>query len=950
MDTGTRLGSYEIIDLLGKGGMGEVYRAFDTRLNRAVAVKVLPASFGNDRDRMARFEREARVLASLNHSGIAAIYGLEESGNAKALVMELVEGPTLADRLGTSSSSPISLEEILAIARQIAEVLEYAHEKGVIHRDLKPANVKVTSDRGVKVLDFGLAKAMQEERSQPDELLNSPTLNLSATAPGVILGTAAYMSPEQARGKAVDKRADIWSFGVLLFEMLAGRRPFDGEDLSETMAAVIKEEPDWGLLPGSTPAVIERLLRRCLAKNPKSRLRDIGDARLEIESALQEPAPRTVIPKQSRLPVWIGLAAGLLLGVLVTAPLWRFSAAVSSSDVVRAEVSLDPVFWLGASGEISRPSRTAIALLPDGKSLVFCGTGEKDSKLYQRRLDRWEALPIAGTEKGQDPFLSPDGQWVGFWADQQLKKVPIQGGTPVTLCDKVVRPWGVDWGSKGKIVFSIGRELQMVPAEGGQAEVLLARDLGKGELNFAQPHFLPGLDTLLFSTQTSPSRWDNPRLETIELKSRQRKVLLEEGADAHYADSGHLLFIRQGTLYAVLFDLTQMVLKSRPVPVLPNVMQAINASNSGSNSYASQISVSGAGTLAYVPGGPYRDYENWLLSIGAEGVMQPLVPASAPYFAPRLSPDGKKVIYQTLGKKNQIWVLETERRITTPLVVNDFNSWPIWTPDGRRVTFVRLDSKGHYRLLWMNPDSSEEPEVLIDQEKAIMPSSWSPDGEHLACVASSPETRHDVWIFHIKGRKEEPFIASRFAERYPDFSPDGKWIAYDSDESGKFEVYMRSFPDGRQKFQISSSGGTMPCWKRDGRQIVYLDSQYRLMSVDVTAGPRFGAPQVLLDYYGFFPSAVPIRGYDLYPDGSRVLFPGHFYGGKPIPGSEVPDAFKAGSNAARDPRMRAHFEYWIKSDPQRKISQAWEDTFREPMTTRIQIVQNWFEELKRLAP
>ncbi len=958
---GQSLGHYTVLSLLGEGGMGVVYRALDSNLHRAVALKLLPDAFAADPERLARFQREARVLGSLNHPNIASIYGLEQREGVRFLVLELVEGQTLAERIvagATDRSHPqdditpagMPCGEALELARQIAEGLEAAHEKGIIHRDLKPANIKITPEGKVKILDFGLAKALQEDLPAADGISKSPTITEQMSKPGVILGTAAYMSPEQARGRGVDRRTDIWAFGCVLFEMLSGRRPFQGEDTSDTLAAVMKGEPDWKALPGDTPAAVERLLRRCLIKDPKSRLRDIGDARIEMEAAFQGvPAPVTMTSTNRRFPVWMGAAAGLLLGAVLAFPLFRYLQAPGTASIVRSQIPLDPAKFFGAGRDYLRPSRTALAITPDGQSLVFSATIDKEPQLFLRRLDRWEAAPIAGTEKGIDPFLSPDGQWVGFWVGRQLRKVSIHGGTPVDLCEIAGRAFGASWGAKDRIVLSSYKDLVLVPADGGKFESILAVDSSQGEFTFALPHLLPGGEALLFNTQVSPLRWDNPRLELLDLRSRQRRVLLEEGADARYVDSGHLLFVRQGTLHAVPFDLSRLAISGAPVPLIPDIMQAIGTPHAGLNTFGAQYAVSSSGTLAYVLGGPYPENDNWLLWIDAQGVTQPVLPAGGPYFAPRLSPDGKKVVYGTLARNSDVAVIDVLRGVSMPLTFGEANVFPIWTPDGKRVTFSRTDRSGRSRILWVPADSHGEAETLVDIGKPVFASSWSPDGEQLAYSVLAPVSMVDIWVLRLKDKVSEPFLNSRFYERHPEFSPDGRWLAYDTNESGQYEVFVLSYPDRRHKTQISNGGGSAPCWKRDGRQLFFLDSKFRLMVVDVSPGPLFSTPRVFLDYYGFNPSAEPVRGYDLHPDGNRILVPGSMYGGKPIPGSELPDAIKQISEFS-DPKARAYAEFWLRSDPERRLSPGTEAALKAPSTTQVHVVQNWLEELKRLVP
>ena len=586
---------------------------------------------------------------------------------------------------------------------------------------------------------------------------------------------------------------------------------------------------------------------------------------------------------------------------------------------------------------------------PDGQ-LVFGGAGEKGPQLFLRALDKWDAVPIPGTEGGYDPFLSPDGQWVGYWAGGQLKKVSVSGGTPGMLCDLPGSDWGVSWGTNGTIVFSDGTRLLMVPETGGKAKVLTTPDQSKGEFAHLLPHVLPGGEAVLFSTKISPSRWDNPRTEVLTLKSGARKILLEEGADARYADSGYIIFVRQGTLCAAAFDISRLEVTGAPVPLITNVMQATNARNSDNNTFGAQFAFSTSGTLAYVTGGPHPDEDGWLVWIDAKGTAQPVLSSTAPYFAPRVSPDGKRVVYKSLGKKNDIFVADMERGVPMPLTFGGVNAAPLWTPDGRRVTFSRQEKWGRYRILCVSADGVGEAESLVESDRKLFASSWSSAGDQLAYLRDDPTTGYDVWVLEAKTNKSVPFLNTRFSETFPEFSPDGQWLAYVSNESGKAEVYVQSYPDKNKKIQISSGGGSAPCWKRDGRQLYFLSST-RLMVVDVAAGPSFGTARVLLDYYGYDFLGTPVRSYDLHPDGRRFLARSDIIGGKPLLRTEIPEAFRqALTMFTTDSKESARFEYWLNSDPQRRLSPSLERQLSAPSTVQIEIVQNWFEELKRLVP
>jgi serine/threonine-protein kinase len=940
---GRQLGSFKVEALVGSGGMGEVYRASDARLGRTVALKVLPVGFDRDPERRARFEREARVLASLNHPNVAAIYGVEESGGVPALVMEYVEGETLR--------GPMSVERALGVARQIAEGLEAAHERGIVHRDLKPGNVMMTSEDEVKILDFGLAKVLSGAAPAVDGT-QAPTITGATSRPGVVLGTAAYMSPEQASGKGVDRRTDIWAFGCIVYECLTGKRAFAGETTTDVLAAILKEEPDWRTLPAETPARVGALLRRCLQKDPRQRLRDIGDARLEIEEALREPDAGEDAGEAVRgRPHWrlvAGLAAiALALGASAAVVLVRQLRRPAARPVARMQIDVNPARQLGESlGD--RPTRTSFALLPDGRALVFSGLGDKGPQLYLRFLDRWEAVPIAGTEGGSAPFLSPDGKWIGFYAGDKIKKVQVEGGTAAAICDFPAArgtPFGASWGPDDTIVFADHFRLLRVPTAGGTPEVLLAPDRARGETAHRLPHVLPGGRAVLFNTLLSSSRWDNPRVDALSLETGERRVVLPEGSDARYASSGHLVFVRQGTLCAVPFDLSRLAVTGAPVALVDDVMQATNEPSGSLNTFAGQFAVSNTGTLAYVTGGPNRDVEWWLLWVDPRGEARPALPALGAYFGPRLSPDGRSVAYFTVAKKAELYVADLGRATTMPLAVGGVaDAGPIWTPDGARVTFSRESRQ----ILWMPASGSREPELLVESATTyVYPGSWSPRGDLLAYGQWDPSTRFDIRVLSVKDRRSEAFLDTRFDETHPEFSPDGRWLAYVSDASGQREVYAESYPD-RARVKISSSGGDSPCWSPDGSRIYYVDDT-RVMVVDAAARPAFGTPRVFLDCFGYRYSGVPGRGYDIAPDGRRLLATGYLHGGRPIWRADLPEGI--GNHLKRYARDDlARFEHWLRADPERRLSPSLERALRPVPLTRINVVENWLEDLERLVP
>jgi serine/threonine-protein kinase len=831
---------YRIVSKLGEGGMGEVWRATDTKLNRDVAVKVLPESFASDLDRMARFEREAQVLASLNHPNIAAIYGVEQA----AIVMELVEGPTLAERIAAG----MSVDDVLPILHQLVDALEYAHEKNVVHRDLKPANVKITPEGRVKVLDFGLAKAMvaQAETGEFADSVSSPTLTMRATIAGTLMGTAAYMAPEQARGQNVDKRADIWAFGVVVYEMLASRQLFAGLTISDTLAAVLKEEPEWERIPPH----LRRLLRSCLQKDPRQRLRDIGDARTLMEG----PAHPASAPVRRTIPIWA--AAVLTLTLLVTgAFLWRATRPVDH-PLVRLSVDLGP--------EATPGLNLTIGISPDGRRLVFPARGpDGKQQLATRLLDQAQATLLPGTEGGRDPFFEPDGQWIGFVSGTQLKKISVQGGAPVTVGNAVTSTAGASWGEDGNIILTTGNvfPLSRIPAAGGVMQPLTR--LGAGEATHRWPQILSGGDAVLFTASSSATAVDNANVEAISLKTGKVKILQRGGYYGRYLPSGHLVYLHQGVLFGVRFDLGRLEVRGTPVPLLEDV--AANSLTGGG-----QFDFSSTGTFVYAAG--KSAVQTWQITwLDSSGKMQPLILAPGAYANPRFSPDGRKLAF--LGSDSDIHVHDLERDTTTHLTFLGGLALPVWTPDGRDIVFTTASG-----LFWIHSDGAGEPQRLLESPNLPRAYSFSPDGRRLAYLETSPETGLDIWTLpvdlsdpgHPKTGKPEPFLRTPADETVPRFSPDGRWIAYRSNESGSPEIYVRPFsPASGGKWQISSGGGLYPCWSGNGRELFYETTDNRIMVVEYTVDGASFAPgkrRLWTDKELFYTGTTNL---DLAPDGKR---------------------------------------------------------------------------------
>ncbi len=802
---GTKLGLYEVVELIGAGGMGEVYKATDSKLGRSVAIKLLPAVFAQDGERVARFEREARVLASLNHPNIAAIYGLEESGGERFLVMELVPGETLSEKIKRGA---IPVEETLTIAAQITEALEAAHEKGVVHRDLKPANINVTPDGKVKVLDFGLAKAFAEGPATEDS--NSPTLSAIT---GVIMGTAAYMSPEQAKGKAVDRRADIWAFGVVLYEMLTGCMPFSGETASETIVAVMTKEPDWNTLPTNLPARLRDLLRRCLVKEPRSRVQAIGDVRIaieEVESGAAVDGGVGQAPVRHRFKVWAGTAAVLF-----------FVAVFSALSVVYFNRTAPPEIRV----EVNTPSTAdplSFAISPDGRRLVFSASNEGKSQLWVRPLDSLAAQPLAGTFGASYPFWSPDSASVGFFADAQLKRIDLVGGAAQVLANAPVGRGGA-WSREGSIIFapSAGGPLSKVPATGGNPVPVTRFESGQASDRF--PQFLPDGRHFVYFVQGGPGEG----IYAGSLDGGSSKRLAKADAPAVSSPSGFLIFPRQNTLFAQAFDSKKQELSGNPFPVAEQVAYDLIT-------YAPGFSVS-QGIIAYRTRSPSGARQLTWLDRSGKSVGTVGDPDTASLADVELSPDGKRVaVDRTVKGNTDIWLIDAARGVPTRFTFDaaiDFR--PVWSPDGSRVVF-NSDRTGARNLYWKLSSGSGADELLLESDQTKAPNDWSPDGRFLLFRIIALQTGFDLWVLPISGdRKPFPFMTTPFEERDGQFSPDGKWIAYQSNESGRFEIYIQPFPGPGEKFQISSNGGAQPRWNKNGKEIFYVSLDSKMMAAPV---------------------------------------------------------------------------------------------------------------------
>jgi serine/threonine-protein kinase len=862
---GTRLGPFEILAPIGSGGMGEVYRAKDTKLKREVALKVLPDSFADDPERMARFQREAEMLASLNHRNIAQIYGVEDG----ALVMELVEGGTL--------SSPLPIDTALNYARQIAEALEYAHERGVIHRDLKPANIKVTQEGVVKLLDFGLAKAIEDPVAMREDPAHSPTLTLGVTRMGVILGTAAYMSPEQASGKNADRRADIWGFGAVLYEMLSGKRAFAGESVSDTLASVLKVDPDWNALPAETPASIRRLIQRCLTKDRKQRLQAIGEARIAIDEALSGASQESAEPVadgRSMAP-WVVagvLAIALAITIVLWAP-WR-TVPIGEQAPVRLDVDLGPELSLGP---LRGGAMSSVIISPDGTRLAFIASvAGGPLKLFTRRLDQPNANELPGTEGAAFLSFSPDGQWVGFATGKKLSKISVEGGALVPLDD---RGFASSWGEDGNIIFDwgLGHGLMLIPSSGGAATSVT--DLAKGETVHAYPQILPGGKAVLFTAYTGPDV-DKASIEVITLADRRRKTLVQGGSYPHYvatsSAAGYLLYSRKGALFAVPFDLGRLQTRGRATSILDGIAYE-------RVSGVAHFDVSSTGTLVYRKAIGERARVTTVQWLDASGKQEPLLPKPGTYGDISVSPDGKKLALSIIdGSSQDIHVYDPRRDVMTKLTFGGARYVnPVWSPDGRYLIFNSLTGG----MFWTRADGAGQPQAFM-QSKNAQPSSFSLDGKRVAYSELNTESASggmQIWTVPVEdsggqlrtGRPEQ-FFKSQFEDYSAVFSPDGKWLAYESNESGKNEVYVRTFVLGGAaqggKWPISNSGGRIPVWSRKNRELFYQSGD-QIMAVKYNVKNDVFVPEKPRVWAAKVPGGTEFGGatwFDLAPDGKHV--------------------------------------------------------------------------------
>jgi len=828
-----RIGQYPIEREVGRGGMGVVYLGRDTRLDRRVAIKVLPEAFAADPERLARFDREARLVASLNHPNIAGIYGLEEADGRRFLALEYVDGETLTERL---ARGPMPLDDVLDVCRQVAAAVEAAHEGGVVHRDLKPGNVKITPSGEVKVLDFGLAKGGADGTSGPaSDLSQSPTMTQAATGVGVILGTAAYMSPEQARGRAVDKRADIWSFGCVLYECLCGRQAFSGETVSDMIARILQGEPDWDALPPSTPERIRGLLRRCLEKDARRRLRDIGDAKIELEdvqavrassSAMRAAAART---GPRALVGWARLAAAVVITAAVTLLVPRLFQRTVPPAPVRFEVPQPENTSLRADGASPRIS-------PDGRTLAFVASDSSGvPQVWVRKLDATEAKPLPGTRGADDLiFWSPDSRQIAFTAEEKLKRVALAGGDPVVLCPVKLQRGG-SWNAADVILIapnSNGRIFQ-IPAIGGDLQPVTTLDSTRGESAHRFPQFLPDGRHFLFSVL--PAR--DGKIETYvgKLGSPERKLLISAQSGVAFQPPGRLLYTQNGRLVVQGFDAGRLELRGKPVPLADEVEGTHFSSGP-------EVSVSATGALAYVTIRTQNARLAWVDFQGHELGSIPVPPG--PYDEPDLSPDDRQVVFtREASREADLWVADIERGVASRFTDEPGNnSSPTWSPDGRRIAYMSAVG-GLAQVLKVKEVDGNRTDTFLESDplyKRLY--GWTPDGKSLLIARQDPVTQWDLWVLPLDGAQAPvPYLQTRFNETNGRVSPDGRWLAYQSDESGRVETYVQSFPVPGRKYQVTNQGGVFSAWSRDGKRLRFLLSSVpnTLFEADILPGSEF---------------------------------------------------------------------------------------------------------------
>ena len=850
LTAGARLGPYEILAPLGAGGMGEVYKARDTRLDRTVAIKILPEALAADAQFRERFHREARAISQLDHPHICALYDVGEERGTSFLVMQYLDGVTLADRL---VKGPLPLAESLTLAIQIANALDKAHHAGIVHRDLKPGNIMLTK-AGAKLLDFGLAKT-------GGQAIAGTALSMLATTPpnltahGAILGTFQYMAPEQLEGRDADARSDIFAFGAVVYEMLTGRKAFEGRSQASLIAAILDHDPPpiSSSLP-LTPPQLDHIVKRCLAKAPDDRWQTASDLAQELKWAEHKPAEAAVIePRRPRaIPLRVAALIAAVVGVGVGVAVWMLKPAPSATTA--AVVRLAATLPAGEQVQAGYP----MALSSDGRQLAYIA----GNRVNLRSMDSMVSKALAGTEGAQAPFFSPDGQWIGFFAQNKLKKMSVSGGVPQTLSD-AEQAEGGSWGPDGTIYFASGPSspLWRISAAGGSRQQITTLDRSKGEVSHRWPQLLPGGKAVLFTSWTGPG-WDERHVHLHVLGTGERRVLIQGASTGRYVSSGQLVYSRAGALMATPLDLARLEVSTAPPTHLELQVREV--------SQGAEFAVSDNGVLAYVSGNP-QGYVSRLVIVDRKGTMEPLPAPPQPYNDPTISPDGRQAVVTVRAGTLGLWIYDFSRATLTALTTKGSAQDAVWTPDGKRIAF-RQTLSGHRNIYWKPADGSGDEERLTTSENLQTVSSFTPDGKWLAFWETDPATSLDIWLLPLSGdRKPQVFLKTPFSEYNPRFSPDGQWLAYVSNESGRDEIYVRRFPGAGGKWQISTAGGNAPVWSRDGQELFYRSAD-KTMAVDVRTRPAFGSPRVLFE--ARYPvSTTSVSGYDVFPDGRRFLRP-----------------------------------------------------------------------------
>jgi eukaryotic-like serine/threonine-protein kinase len=912
---GKAIAHFEIESQLGAGGMGEVYRARDTRLGRSVAVKMLPASLAGDPERVARFEREAKLLAALNHANIAALYGIEQSAGQHFLVMELVEGETLAERI---ARGPVPVGDALNIVHQMAEALEAAHEKGIIHRDLKPANVKITPDGKVKVLDFGLAKALEEASPGAGAInTHSPTLSIMATGAGMILGTAGYMSPEQARGHATDARSDIFSFACVFYEMLTGRRTFQGETITDVIASIVARDPDWRAIPANLNPRIEELIRRCLAKNRKDRWHAIADVRVEIEAIIADPhgLKLAVARETPRQPLWRRALPATIAALVAAAISAGVAIAVMSSrEASVASITRFPVV-LPDGQRFLNAARGLVAISPDGGTIVYAADGQ----LYARNMTDMEARPIPGTSQNASrPTFSPDGKWLAYVSrdDNKLKRIAVTGGAAVNVADfdGINNGFGLVWNADDFIYVGQLGAIARVPASGGTFAKFIA--LKPNEAGH-RPQLLPGGDALLFTVAVD-NRWDDAQIVVQSLASGERKTVIAGGSDGRYVPTGHIVYALGTNVFATRFDAASLTVSDGPVPVLEGVRRATTTGRGGADA---QFAFANNGSMVYMPGGQDSSAEFALVMVDRSGTRKPLNIPSGAYSTPRISPDGKRLaVVSDDGRDQVVWIADlTDASPIRKLTFEGRNTRPLWSKDGKRVVY-NSERGNEQSIFWQRIDGGV-PERLVTLEQGVSGQSegWSADGKSLVFTKRTGQSGGggSAGISMMStGSDQKPQIVVPAPASNSSLSPDGRWLAYASSESGVTnQVFVQPFPPTGEKHQVTTQGGASPLWSPDGTELFFLQplrdetgrvtagGRPQIASVEIRTNRGFAFGRVTpLPIQGFVSTGT--RPYDITPDGKAFVL----------------------------------------------IMPKTNATPERPPAERINVTLNWFEELKQRVP